>query len=87
MKFSIRSIFVITLVVAMGIQTAIHWNQLGTARAEIQFFQSKIARQRFDPQHVEMITAICESAVEQYPDSTATFFPTVEDVQGEATDE
>ena len=85
-KFSIRSIFAFTLVVAMGIQTSVHWSSLGQVRAEIQFYKTKLARQHFDSGHVNWITSICESAIDQYPDADGTFFPTSDVVESGADD-
>lgn len=67
MKFSIRAILALTLLIALLVHAFIRWNRLDTIRAEIVHWQRELIRQPFNERHVQAHTAICESAIADTP--------------------
>ena len=67
MKFTIRALIFLTLLVAVAANAFLQWNRIARAKADIQSLESEIKAAGFDAAYVDSHTLVCERAIENNP--------------------
>jgi hypothetical protein len=63
MKFTIRALIVLTLLVALSAHAFLQWRRTVRVRAEIVKIETEIKRLQFDKEYVDSQTKVCELAI------------------------
>ncbi|MFM2215749.1 MAG: hypothetical protein RL240_67 [Planctomycetota bacterium] len=67
MKFTIRALIVLTLLVALSARAFLQWQRIVRVKADIVSVKTEINRLNFDAQYVDSHTKVCELAIANNP--------------------
>ncbi len=67
MKFTIRALIVLTLLVALSAHAFLQWRRIIRVKADIVSVKTEINRLNFDAEYVDSHTKVCELAIANNP--------------------
>jgi hypothetical protein len=67
MKFTIRALIVLTLLVALSAHAFLQWRRIIRVKADIVSVKTEINRLNFDAEYVASHTQVCELAIANNP--------------------
>jgi hypothetical protein len=67
MKFTIRALIVLTLLVALSARAFLQWQRIVRVKADIVSVTTEINRLNFDAEYVDSHTKVCELAIANNP--------------------
>jgi hypothetical protein len=67
MKFTIRALIVLTLLVALSAHAFLQWQRIVRVKADIVIIEMEINRLNFDAENVDSHTRVCELAIANNP--------------------
>ena len=67
MKFTIRALIVLTLLIALSAHAFLQWQRIVRVKSDILIVETEINRLNFDAEYVASHTHVCELAIESNP--------------------